>query len=71
MARAACTFPMSADSHPNWSRKVVTNFFASSSFPQINIVGISGNPGFTIRVLPTQLKTFTNIVVGTFFEVSP
>ena len=40
IARAASALPMSAVSQPNWSRMPVTVFFAASSLPQMNIVGL-------------------------------
>src|ERR1017187_6637850 len=60
MARAAAAPPISAVSHPNWSRTVLTCFFAPASLPQINIVGFPpSNFGFTISAAPTELKAFT------------
>lgn len=65
MARAASAGPISATSHPNWSRTRATVFFAAASLPQMNMVGRpSAYSGFTICGLPTELKALTNRVCG-------
>ena len=59
MARAASALPISAVSQPNCARIPDTAFFATSSLPQMNMVGVPVNCGFTMHAAPTELKAFT------------
>src|SRR5438067_12531780 len=59
IARADSTLPMSSVSQPNASRISFTVFFASSLFPQINMLGLPpANFGLYMNTFPTLLKDF-------------
>src|SRR5512137_1202719 len=62
MARAASAFPMSETSQPNWSTMPEMIFFAPSSLPQMNMVGLPpANFGSLMQALPTELNALTKL----------
>jgi len=70
IALAASTLPMSSVSHPNDVRMSVTVFFAGSSLPQMNIVGMLPLKfGLYIKAFPTQLNAFTTFASGNIFWI--
>src|SRR5919109_322339 len=69
IALALCTLPISSTSNPNFSSIPRTFFFASSLFPQMNMVGFVRSPksGLTMNADPMLLNAFTNCPSGAIF----